>query len=239
MNYKDYLQGLSYFDGYVITDEINYQYNGEGNAVIIKYLSGTNYRDSKIQPIQLAIYTSDIVATKQTLDTFTNQLNNSPFYDNTDYIQQIYTTPMLLTPFDPAGTNYIHQFIISATLLISNNVSEIKQVFIDGVEYETTQRTLAYVGQVDNQRVSSSNLNTSNVTYGSLQFNCQMINKNNTLSNKIRLLRTNQLDIDTSFAIKFVFSDNDLEENYTMKLNNVTINSENQSLPILALSFVK
>lgn len=239
MNYKSYLEGLSYFDGYVITDEVNYQYNGEGNAIIIKYLSGTNYRDSKIQPIQLAIYTNDIVTTKQTLDTFTNQLNNSPFYDNTNYIQQIYTTPMLLTPFDPAGTNYIHQFIISATLLISNNVSEIKQVFIDGVEYETTQRTLAFVGQIDNQRVSGSNLNTSNVTYGSLQFNCQMINKNNTLSNKIRLLRTNQLDIDTSFVIKLVYSDNDLEETYTMKLNNVTINSENQSLPILSLAFVK
>lgn len=239
MNYKEYLQGLSYFDGYVITDEVNYQYNGEGNAIVIKYLSGTNFRDSKVQPIQLAIYTTDIVATKQTLDSFTSQLNNSPFYDNTDYIQQIYSTPLLLTPFDPAGTNYIHQFIVSATLLISNNVSEIKQVFIDGVEYETTQRTLTYVGQVDNQRVSSSNLNTSNVTYGSMQFNCQMINKNNTLSNKIRLLRTNQLDIDTSFAIKLVYSDNDLEENYTMKLNNVTINSENQSLPILALAFVK
>lgn len=239
MNYKEYLQGLSYFDGYVITDEVNYQYNGEGNAIVIKYLSGTNFRDSKVQPIQLAIYTTDIVATKQTLDSFTSQLNNSPFYDNTDYIQQIYSTPLLLTPFDPAGTNYIHQFIVSATLLISNNVSEIKKVFIDGVEYETTQRTLTYVGQIDNQRVSSSNLNTSNVTYGSMQFNCQMINKNNTLSNKIRLLRTNQLDIDTSFAIKLVYSDNDLEENYTMKLNNVTINSENQSLPILALAFVK
>jgi hypothetical protein len=239
MNYKEYLEGLAYFDGYVITDEINYQYNGEGNALIIKYLAGTNYRDSKIQPIQLAIYTNDLVSTKQTLDSFTSALNNSPFYDNTDYIQQIYTTPLLLTPFDPTGNNYTHQFIISATLLISTNVSEIKQVFIDGVEYETTQRTLAYVAQVDNQRVSNSYLNTTNVTYGSLQFSCQMINKNNTLSNKIRLLRTNQLNIDTSFTIKLVYSDNDYEEVYGMKLDNVTINSENQSLPIISLSFIK
>jgi hypothetical protein len=239
MNYKEYLEGLAYFDGYVITDEINYQYNGEGNALIIKYLSGTNYRDSKIQPIQIAIYTNDLVSTKQTLDSFTSALNNSPFYDNTDYIQQIYTTPLLLTPFDPTGNNYTHQFIISATLLISTNVSEIKKVFIDGVEYETTQRTLSYVAQVDNQRVSNSYLNTTNVTYGSLQFSCQMINKNNTLSNKIRLLRTNQLNIDTSFTIKLVYSDNDYEEVYGMKLDNVTINSENQSLPIISLSFIK
>lgn len=238
MNYKQYLEGLSYFSDYVITDEVNYQYNGEGNALIIKYLSGTNFRDSKIQPIQLSIYTTDLVATKTNLDNFTNALNNSPFYNNTDYIQQIYTTPLLLTPFDPSGNNYTHQFIVSATLLISSNVSEIKQVFIDGVEYETTQRTLAYVAQIDNQRVSTSHLNTTNVTYSSLQFSCQMINKNNTLSNKIRLLRTNQLNIDTSFTIKLVYSDNDYEETYTMKIDNVTINSENQSLPIVSLSFV-
>lgn len=238
MNYKSYLESLSYFNNYVITDEVNYQYNGEGNAIVLKYLSGTNYRDSKIIPIQLAVYTTDVIATKQTLDTFTNDLNNSPFYDNTDYIQQIYTTPMLLTPFDPAGNNYIHQFIISATLLISSNVSEIKQVFIDGVEYETTSRSLVYVSQVDSQRVSNQNLNTTNITYGSLQFTCQMINKNNTISNKLRLLRTNNYDIDTNFVIKLVYSDNNAEETYTMKLSNMTINSENQSLPILSLQFM-
>lgn len=238
MNYKNYLEGLSYFTDYEITDEVNYQYNGEGNAIVLKYLSGTNYRDSKVLPIQLAIYTTDVAATKQTLDTFTNTLNNSPFYDNTDYVQQIYSTPLLLTPFDPAGNNYIHQFIISATLLISSNVSEIKQVFIDGVEYETTTRSLVYASQVDNQRVSTSHLNTTNITYGSLQFSCQMINKNNTISNKLRLIRTNNYDIDTTFTIKLVYSDNNAEETYTMKLSNMTINSENQGLPILSLQFM-
>ena len=239
MNYKTYLEGLSYFSGYTITDELNYQYNGSGNALIIKYLNGTNYKDSKVQPIQLAVYTSDLVATKATLDTFTSEKNNAPFYDNTDYVQQIYSTPLLLTPFDPTGNNYTHQFIINATLLISSNVNEIKQVFIDSIEYETTQRTLSYTTQVDNQRNANANLNTSNITYGSLQFNCQMILKNNTLNNVLNQLRTDTLDIDRSYTVKLVYSANNTEETYTMKLSNMTINSENQSLPILSLSFVK
>lgn len=239
MNYKTYLEGLSYFSGYTVTDELNYQYNGSGNALIIKYLNGTNYKDSKVQPIQLAVYTSDLVATKATLDTFTSEKNNAPFYDNTDYVQQIYSTPLLLTPFDPTGTNYTHQFIINVTLLISSNVNEIKQVFIDGIEYETTQRTLSYTAQIDNQRNANAYLNTSNVTYGSLQFNCQMILKNNSLNNKLKLIRTNLSDLDSSFTIKLVYSANNTEETYTMKLSNMTINSENQSLPILSLSFVK
>lgn len=242
MNYKAYLEGLSYFSGYTVTDELNYQYNGSGNALIIKYLNGTNYISSKVQPIQLAIYTNDLVATKATLDTFTSEKNNQPFYDSqtpTTYVQQIYSTPMLLTPFDPTGNNYTHQFIINATLLISSNVNEIKEVHIDGIEYETTQRTLSYVAQVDNQRNANAYLNTTNITYGSLQFNCQMILKNNTLNNKLKLIRTDSSDLDTSFTIKLVYSYNNVEETYTMKLNNMTINSENQSLPILSLSFVK
>ena len=243
MNYKTYIEGLSYFSGYTVTDELNYQYNGSGNALIIKYLNGTNYKDSKVQPIQLAVYTNDLVATKATLDTFTKEKNNSPFVDNQDYVQQIYSTPMLLTPFDPTGNNYTHQFIINVTLLISSNVNEIKQVFIDAgsgyVEYETTQRTLSYTAQIDNQRVANSFLNTSNVTYGSLQFNCQMILKNNALNNTLKLFRTNQKDLDTAFTIKLVYSANDAEEIYSMRLSNMTINSENQSLPILSLSFVK
>lgn len=239
MNYKAYIEGLSYFNGYTITDEINYQYNGSGNALIIKYLNGTNYQDSKVQPIQIAVYTDDLVATKATLDTFTNEKNNSPFYDNTDYVQQIYTTPMLLTPFDPTGNNYTHQFIINATLLISSNVNEIKEVHIDGVKYETTQRNFSYVGQADNQRNANAFLNTSNITYGSLQFNCQMILKNNALNSKLKLIRTDSSDLDTSFTIKLVYSSNNDQETYAMKLSNMTINSENQSLPILSLTFVK
>ena len=246
MNYKTYLEGLSYFSGYTITDELNYQYNGSGNALVIKYLNGTNYKDSKVQPIQLAIYTSDLVATKTTLDTFTKEKNNSPFYDSqttTTYVQQIYSTPLLLTPFDPTGNNYTHQFVINATLLISENVNEIKQVFIDigngFEEYETTTRTLSYVAQVDNQRNANAYLNTSNITYGTIQFNCQMILKNNSLNSLLKLLRTDSQDLDTTFTIKLVYSANNITETYAMKLNNMTINSENQSLPILSLSFIK
>lgn len=239
MNYKAYLEGLSYFTSWTITDEINYQYNGEGTALIVKYLNGANYKDSKVQPIQIAVYTTDIVATKATLDTFTKEKNNSPFIDGaSDYVQQIYSTPMLLTPFDPAGNNYIHQFIITGTLLISSNVSEIKQVKIDNVIYETTTRNLQYNAQPDNQRVSNEYINSTRVTYGNIQFSCQMIHKNNTIANVLRQIKTNQIDIDRSFTIELTYSDNSTET-YTMKCTSFSIDSENQSLPILSLSFMR
>lgn len=244
MNYLSYIQSLDAFDGYVITDEVNYQYNGVGNALLIKYLAGNNYKDSKVLPIQLSVFTSDLVATKAMLDDFAKTYNNSPFiFDNgdgtTDYVQQIYGTPMLLQNFDATGNNFTHQFVISGTLIISSNVSEIKQVFIDNVEYETTSRNLAFVSQIDNQRVGNSFINATEIQYSMVKFACTMINKNNLLSTKIKSIRQGAISPSTPFVIKFVFSDNNNEETHTMRLENASLQSENQALPILTLSFTK
>jgi hypothetical protein len=147
-----------------------------------------------------------------------------------------------LQPFDLTANNYIHNFIISGTLLISSNVKEIKRVYIDGVEYETTIRALNYNTQIDNQKVNNDNINKTNISYATLSFTCSMINKVNTLTNKIKNIRTGVTSIDTDFILKLVYSDNDdinNAETYIMKLDSATINSENQSLPILSISFIK
>lgn len=244
MNYLNYIKSIDIFSNYIITDEINYQFNGEKTALIIKYLNGTNFRDSKIQPIQLLVFTKDSQQTKSELEEFTKTYNNFPdYYDNgdgtVDYFQQIYSTPNMIMSFDPTGNNYTHQYSINATILVSSNVSDIKKVKIDGIEYETTTRVLTYFSQLDNQRVSNQEINTSQATYASIKFNCNLINKNNVLSNKIRNIRMGNISIDTAFSIELTYSDNNTIENYTMKLDNVTLNSENQSLPILSLSFSK
>jgi hypothetical protein len=240
MNYLSYIQGK--FPTYEVTDEVNYQYNGEGNAIIIKYLNGANFKDSVIQPFQLSIYTNDILQVREDLNLFTATYNNAPFYEGQEYIQQIYNTPMVLTPFDKSGTNYTHNLIIQGTLLISKNVNDIKTVKIDNVEYETTSRIISYITQIDNQRVSNSKINTSNITFASVKFNCDLINKNDvtgTLYSKISAIRNGNLSIDTAFNIELTFSYNGVIEAYNMKLDNAVLNSTNQSLPILSLSFTQ
>ena len=47
-----------------ITDEVNFNYDGTGEAVVIKYLGGAIYNDSIIQPVSITVYTSDIKDTK-------------------------------------------------------------------------------------------------------------------------------------------------------------------------------
>jgi len=238
MNYRNYLQSLLGPD-IVVTDELNFDYNGEGIAVVIKYLTGNHFQDSTIIPIQLSVYTDDVVSTKALLDTFTKQNSNTSFIDNFVYVKQIYSTPIVLASFQDAGANYMSQFVVSGTLIVSENISDIKEVFIDGVSYFTTTRLLTYVGQPDNQRRSNQFLNGTFIKFGMLKLSMNLIHKASPLTDKIRKILIGQLDIDTEFDIVLVYTENDIEETYTMKLDSTNINSENQALPIMTVSFIK
>ncbi|NCD15074.1 MAG: hypothetical protein EOL92_07565 [Bacteroidia bacterium] len=237
MSYLSHLQSILGNQA-TVTEELAYQYSGEGILVIVKYLSGTNYRDSVVQPIQLAIYTDDVPTTRTLFESFAKTYNNTPYTDGLDYIQQIYSTPMVLSTFQPTGTNFTSQLIVSGTLIISSNVSDIKSVTIDGVAYETTSRVLTYVAMPNNKRDSTAKLNKTKITMASLKFNCTLINKSNTLNTKIRNLRTGALDIDTTFTVALEFNDGPVTETYIMRLDSYTVNSENQILPTLSLSFI-
>ena len=238
MNYLSYLKGVLNED-YVVTEELNFDYNGNGVAVIIKYLTGNNFQDSTVIPIQLSVYTDDVPATRADMEAFTKSFNDVAFVQGFEYIRQFYSTPMVLANFDPTGTNYTSQIVVSGTLVISSNISDIKKVKIDGTEYVTTLRYLNYTTNPDSQRRGTGNLNKTNIKNAMMKFTCSLINKGSTLGEKVRRIRLGQLPINTTFDIELTFTDNDYVENYTMKLDSISLNSENQSLPVLSLSFIE
>lgn len=243
MDYKAYLYNILSGVGYLgteieVTNDLAYDVPDK-TVVVVKYLSGSNFRESVIQPIQISVYTDDVATTKAQLELFTKAYSNTSYLDGFSYVQQVYSTPFVLVNFDTVGTNFKSHIVISGTLVISENVSEIKRVYIDGIEYETASRALAYIAEVDNQRIGTDTLNTTQVSRASVRFTCSMVNKGSELGMKLRQLRTGALAINTTFTVKLIFSDNDTEEIYTMKLDSNNINSENQSLPNSTLSFIK
>lgn len=239
MNYLKHLQDI-FGNQMKITEELNYKYNGVGTLCIIKYLQGSNYRESIIQPIQLAIYTDDVPSTKAILDTFTKTYTNTPYTDGLEYINQIYSTPMVLSNFNQVGTNYISQFIVSVTLIISSNISDVKQVYIDGELYETTLRNVSYVAGPDSQRKNSATyLNETLIQNGLLRMSFNLISKSDALGTKLRGIRQGTISINTPFTVKMVYTDNGIEEEYVMKCESFIIQSENQLLPSISITFIK
>lgn len=224
----------------IITDEINYHYNGEGLAIQIKYLSGNNFKDNMLIPIQLAIWTRDIENDRLFLESWAKANNNRFYTKDFKTTKEIYSTPMVLGSFQAIGNNYSSQIIISGFLIISDaNVCDIAQVFIDGIEYETTSRVLSYITRPNTVKDGLSNsINVTAIENATIKFDCSMISKSNALTTKIRRVKNAGLSLDSSFTIKLVYSDGYIE-NYAMKLASTQINSENTILPTTSLEFIK
>ena len=236
MSYLNYIKGL--FPDYQVTDELNFEYGGR-HAIVIKYLNGSNYRESTIQPIQLTIYTTDVPTVKTALDVWTKQYNNTDYLDGFDYVKQFYSTPMVLSTFNTLQDNYTSQILISGTLIISENVSQIKKVVIDGNEYETAERNLHYITVVDTQRQEGEEISKTYIKSAMVKFTCSKVNKGDVLGQKLRNIRRGNLAKNTTFSIQLTFTDNDTVESYTMRLDSQTLNDLNSALPTITLSFIE
>lgn len=236
MSYLNYIKGL--FPDYQVTDELNFEYLGR-NAIVIKYLNGSNYRESIVQPIQLVIYTTDVSTARAALDVWTKQYNNTDYLDGFDYVKQFYSTPMVLGTFSAIQDNYTSQILVSGTLMISENISQIKKVVIDGHEYETAERRLHYITIPDTQRQEGSEISGSYIKQSIMKFTCSKVNKGDVLGQKLRNMRLGEISKNTTFVIKLTFSDNDTVEEYTMRLDSQTLDDINSALPTIALSFIE
>ena len=231
-NYED--------DEVIITDEINYHYDGEGLGINIRYLSGSNFKDNMLIPIQLAIWTRDIENDRLFLESWAKANNNMFYTKDFKTTKQIYSTPMVLGTFQPIGNNYSSQVIISGFLIVSDaNVCDIAQVYVDGIEYETTSRVLSYVTAIDSVKKGlGQKINETVIQNATIKFDCTMVAKSNALINKIRRIKSEILTIDNTFTIKLVYNDSYIET-YSMKLASSVVNSENTALPIISLEFIK
>lgn len=237
MDFKTYLTEI--LTTMEVYEETNYHYQANETACVIKYMTGSNYLDSVIQPIQLSIYADDVMAAKVLLDAFTRTYTNTHIIDGTEYATQFYNTPLVLSTGNQIGPNYVANIIVTGTLIISSNVSEIKTVEIDGYEIETTKRNLVYVAMPDTQRKGSLKIASTDVKVPAVKFLCSFISKNNLLCQKLRRLRGGTLDPNTAFNITLTFTDNDTEESYVMKCIDSTLDSENGALPTYSVSFMQ
>lgn len=237
MSYLDIFKNNALFDGYTIVDEANANYNNK--TIIYKELGGELFKDSQVLNIQLVAYSDDIDATKSMLDTFAKTYNATETTIELDYIRQYYNSPVVISNYNVAQTNRVSQIYVYGTLIISSNVSDIKSVKIDGIEYFTTARTLQYTATPDNQKQGiNGTLNSSQIKEALLQFNCSLISKGDDLNEKIDRILESNLKVNTTFSVEIIKT-NGKTMAYDMKMVNYSLNSQNSSFPIVTINFIK
>ena len=242
MKYIDFLkkQLPTYW---VITEELNIDWNGEDTIAILKMQTGTKYEDSTVQPFQLMVLTPDVLDAKEQLEAFIT-LNQNQFFisEFVNYCKQYYYTPIVPTIATPTGNQLTHQVILTGTLIISENVSDVKECFIDGEKVKITTCAISYSTQAEaHVKMFSNPTALAETTNKGSALNIQLtfINKNNQVCDKLRQIRLGKAKINTKFKVKLVFTDNDVEEQITCVCTSVSINFENGALPVVTAIFSK
>ena len=147
MKYIDFLKEQLPKD-WVITEELNMNWNGVDTLAILKMQTGTHYEDSTVQPFQLVVLTSSVLDVKAELEAFIT-VNQNKFFisDFVDYCKQYYYTPIVPTIATPTGNQLTSQVILTGTLIISQNVSDIKECYIDDELVKVTTGAISYATQ--------------------------------------------------------------------------------------------
>lgn len=237
MDYKAYIQEK--FPDYTVTEELNLKYTGT-TIIVINYLGGgTYFSGSAVQPVQLSVKTENLDEARAALKSFAETYSNIPVIQDNEFIRQSYSTSLVISKMNQVAVSYSHQIIVNGILIVSSNISDIKTVSIDGIEYATTQRDLQYSTVQNNERKGDDYYTTTKITKPLLQFVCSLENKNNQLCTKVGRIRQGTLDNNETFAIILTFTDNDRTESYTMRLANSSFNSSNTTIPSLTLTFMR
>lgn len=226
---------------WIITEELNINWNSDDTVAILKMQTGTQYEDSTVQPFQLIVLTTSVIEAKAQLEAFIT-LNQNKFFisDFVNYCKQYYYTPIVPTVATTTGNQLTNQVILTGTLIISQNVSDIKEAFIDNEKVKITTSALNYATQGEAHVYPFENptaLAKTSAKAAALNIQLTFINKNSTLCNKLRMLRLGKLPINTIFELKLKFTDNDFEETYNCICSSVSINTENGALPVVTAVF--
>ena len=238
MDFKSYIEGI--FTDYTVSDELKYNYAGEGTHILIKFLGGGgNFKDSQVIPVQLLAYTKDPEGVSSTLRDFAKTYSGTMFNEDLEWVRQFYDTPVVLTSGQGGGIYHYSQVSLLGTLIVSTNISDIKKVEIDGEEYFTTSRKISYVAKTETEPTGNNRIGETDVISSLIEFQCTMENKANAVSSKIRAIREGNISGNTTFEIKLTMTDNDYVETYSMKLTSHTIDSSNATSPVLALTFAR
>lgn len=97
-------------------------------SVVLKYLASSLIVQARTQPIQMLIMSEEnsLSVANSIINKFCEDYNNYVYIEDTTYIKNIYSTPVVLNNFERVGTGYRSVLYVNATLIILENVIDIK-----------------------------------------------------------------------------------------------------------------
>ena len=200
-------------------------------------------------PFQIIVLTNDVPNSLAILNSFIASQHEKFFIYNFNWYKQYYYTPVVPTVANATGNTLTSEILVTGVLTASSDISDIRTVTIDNVDYETTVRNFAYATEGESQIIINNDVDLlakRNNRSGVVTFTLTLLAQGNVFCNKLRQLRLGTLNPNTTFTVKFNYTDSNVpgtyletgyDETYTCKVVNYTYNSENALLPVYTVAF--
>lgn len=220
-----------------IIDEINF--NNDGECLVIKKLTGTNFKSAVIQPIQLQAYVRDINKYVEILREFAQNNTGITYNLGRTQIKMSYETPQLLNVWSEINDNYQATVVVNGIFIISQDISDIKEIKIDGELVDFDTAILTYAGAVNTRKPRNENKTKSQIIGGVNNLTINLISKVSPVLQKVRRVRRGDDILNIEFNIEITYIDDDYTENYIMVLSGAGIEASNSNMPLMTLTFTE
>lgn len=210
-NFKDYLQeklkeltDLSL----EVVDELDFKLDTD-IKVIIKYLTGTLHKGTKVQPIQIYVLSDNIDEARLIMDTFATTYSQTK--DRVDFknIKQTYTTPVVLENFMPMRNKQISALYISGMLTILDDVVDISKLVIDDEEIFPIDIQEHYIVTATSKKMTDYRYSYNKQQTATYTLMLSMKNDKSNFSQKLKRIRHAETSGNISFKVD-IYYDNDM-----------------------------
>jgi hypothetical protein len=236
-NYKGYLQSkleqLTDLSVKVV-DALDFSLDSD-LKVIIKYLTGTLYKGTKIQPVQLYVLSSNVEEAKMLMETFAETYSQSRERLDFKYFKQTYTTLVILDNFMQIKNKQISALYISGMLTILEGVIDINKVRIGDEDLTLIEAQEHYVVQATTKKVAQEELSYNKKQTASYSLQLTIKNDNSVFCNNLKQIRHGLISGNTQFKVKIYYDNevNPIEHNMIILDHSLTTSEAN--IPIVSV----
>lgn len=209
--------------------------------VIIKKLASTLTYNITTQPVQILTIAeqNQLDITKALLESFVNTYNWTTDLDNTTYVKQQYSSPVVLSNFNEVSYGYRSIVYVTGTLYVMEDVVDIDTLEIDGTEYKPLTFGFSYQMTGNTQAVGTSILAETVKSVATFTVTLSVPLLNDDLCNKVRQIMNGTLSGNTNFLFEITYTTGTANIESNMKLINAQLQTAPNTAPSLNLSFMR
>lgn len=213
--------------------------------VVVKKLGASMTFEAITQPVQLIIICeqNSLDKTQELLNTFVETYNwqseTQISGSTTTYVKQQYSKPVVMSNFNEVGFGYRSALYVSGTLFLMENVLDVKDIYVDGVEIQPLTFNINYSMSGNTQPVRNDKISSTEKNVSTMSISMSIPMTDTDLVRKIiGIMNVNDTNWNGNEVFAFSFNMG-LTLTYNMKLTSAQVITSPNQVPSLSLGFMR